>query len=144
MPTLADETASFNTTTCQWDVEGTSRLQRLRLLRDCFVQRYDLSVGRNGYATGHADACCYDRFVQHYYLSVGRNGHSQPTLACYETASFTDLFLGRNDRLLTRLQWFNTQPAMPTLACYETASFNGHDLSVDVTGTADYADACLL
>jgi hypothetical protein len=52
---------------------------------------------------------------------------AQPTLACYETASFNT----------TSCAWdvTGTQPAQPTLACYETASFNTTSCAWDVTGT---------
>ncbi|PZO27428.1 MAG: hypothetical protein DCF13_11495, partial [Flavobacteriaceae bacterium] len=51
----------------------------------------------------------------------------QPTLACYETATFNT----------TSCQWdvTGTQPAQPTLACYETATFNTTSCQWDVTGT---------
>jgi hypothetical protein len=52
---------------------------------------------------------------------------AQPTLACYETASFNT----------TTCSWdvTGTQPAQPTLACYESASFNTNTCSWDVTGS---------
>jgi hypothetical protein len=51
---------------------------------------------------------------------------AQPSLACYETASFNT----------TTCSWdvTGTQPAMPTLACYETATFNTTTCVWDVTG----------
>jgi hypothetical protein len=52
---------------------------------------------------------------------------AQPTLACYETASFDT----------TTCAWLVTgsQPAMPTLACYQTASFNTTTCAWVVTGS---------
>ncbi|WP_438839284.1 gliding motility-associated C-terminal domain-containing protein, partial [Flavobacterium macrobrachii] len=52
---------------------------------------------------------------------------AQPTLACYETATFNT----------TSCQWdvTGTQPTQPTLACYETATFNTTTCQWDVTGT---------
>ncbi|MGC4040094.1 MAG: gliding motility-associated C-terminal domain-containing protein [Flavobacterium sp.] len=51
----------------------------------------------------------------------------QPTLACYETATFN----------VTTCSWdvTGTQPVQPTLACYETATFNTATCTWDVTGT---------
>ncbi len=52
----------------------------------------------------------------------------QPTLACYESAIFNTI----------SCSWEVTgsQPLQPTLACYETAAFNTTSCSWDVTGTA--------
>ncbi|MCH2021782.1 MAG: hypothetical protein MK207_04820, partial [Saprospiraceae bacterium] len=55
-------------------------------------------------------------------------GTNQPTLACYETATFD----------VASCSWIvtGTQPAAPTnLACYETATWNGTTCVYDVTGT---------
>jgi gliding motility-associated-like protein len=51
----------------------------------------------------------------------------QPAVACYETAIFNT----------TSCTWnvSGTQPAQPTLACYETATFNTTTCVWDVTGT---------
>ena len=51
----------------------------------------------------------------------------QPTLACYETASFNS----------ETCSWevSGLLPEQPTLACYETTSFNSETCSWDVTGT---------
>lgn len=52
---------------------------------------------------------------------------SQPTIACYETATLNT----------TTCTWevTGTQPAQPSLACYETASFNTTTCLWDVTGS---------
>ncbi len=52
----------------------------------------------------------------------------QPTIACYETASFNS----------TTCIWdiTGTQPVQPTIACYETAAFNTTTCTWDVTGVA--------
>jgi hypothetical protein len=52
---------------------------------------------------------------------------TQPTLACYQTASFNN----------TSCSWLVTgsQPTQPTLACYQTASFNNTSCSWVVTGS---------
>ncbi|MFM9027948.1 MAG: SprB repeat-containing protein, partial [Bacteroidota bacterium] len=51
----------------------------------------------------------------------------QPTLACYQTATFNS----------TTCQWdvTGTQPQQPTLACYQSATFNNTTCEWDVTGT---------
>ncbi|MFZ7105332.1 MAG: beta strand repeat-containing protein, partial [Bacteroidota bacterium] len=106
MPTLACyETASFNTSTCQWDVTGT---QPAMPTLACYET-----------ASFNTTTCQWD---------VTGTQPAMPTLACYETASFNT----------TTCQWdvTGTQPAAPTgLACYETASFNGTTCQWDVTGT---------
>jgi hypothetical protein len=105
-PTLACyETASFNTTTCSWDVTGTQPTQPTLA---CYET-----------ASFNTTSCSWD---------VTGTQPTQPTLACYETASFNT----------TTCSWdvTGTQPAAPTgLACYETASFNTTSCSWDVTGT---------
>ena len=53
---------------------------------------------------------------------------TQPTTACYETATFNTSTCSWN---IT-----GTQPTQPTTACYETATFNTTSCSWDVTGTA--------
>jgi hypothetical protein len=52
---------------------------------------------------------------------------TQPTLACYESATFNT----------TTCAWdvTGTQPTQPTLACYESATFNTTTCAWDVTGT---------
>jgi hypothetical protein len=52
---------------------------------------------------------------------------TQPTTACYETATFN----------AATCQWgvTGTQPTQPTTACYETATFNAATCQWDVTGT---------
>ena len=105
MPTLACyETASFNTSTCQWDVTGT---QPAMPTLACYET-----------ASFNTTTCQWD---------VTGTQPAQPTLACYETASFNT----------TTCSWdvTGTQPAQPTLACYETASFNTTTCQWDVTGT---------
>ncbi|MFM7014732.1 MAG: T9SS type A sorting domain-containing protein [Bacteroidota bacterium] len=56
---------------------------------------------------------------------------AQPTVACYETATFNS----------STCQWdvTGTQPAQPTLACYETANFNTTTCQWNVTGSPSAA-----
>jgi hypothetical protein len=53
---------------------------------------------------------------------------TQPTLACYQSATFNT----------TSCSWdvTGTQPTQPTLACYQSATFNATTCAWDVTGTA--------
>jgi hypothetical protein len=99
------QTASFNTTTCSWDVTGTQPAAPTGLA--C----YETATFNNG-------TCSWD---------VTGTQPAQPTLACYETASFNTTTCSWDVT--------GTQPAQPTLACYETASFNTTTCSWDVTGS---------
>jgi hypothetical protein len=56
---------------------------------------------------------------------------AQPTLACYESATFNT----------TNCNWdvTGTQPAQPTLACYESAAFNTNSCAWDIAGIAPTA-----
>ena len=104
-PTLACyETASFNNTTCLWDVSGTQPAQPTLA---CYET-----------ASFNTTSCSWD---------VSGSQPAQPSLACYETASFNT----------TTCLWNVTGslPIQPTLACYETASFNTTTCSWDVSGT---------
>jgi hypothetical protein len=104
-PSLACyETATFNGTTCQWDVTGT--------------QPSAPSLACYETATFNGTTCQWD---------VTGTQPSAPSLACYETATFNG----------TTCQWdvTGTQPSAPSLACYETATFNGTTCQWDVTGT---------
>jgi hypothetical protein len=104
-PTLACyETATFNTTTCAWDVTGTQPSQPTLA---CYET-----------ATFNTTTCTWDVTGAQPLL---------PSLACYETATFNT----------TTCAWdvTGTQPTQPTLACYETATFNTTTCTWDVTGT---------
>jgi Putative metal-binding motif/Secretion system C-terminal sorting domain/HYR domain len=137
-PTVACyETATFNGTTCTYDVTGT--------------QPAAPTVACYETATFNGATCTYD---------VTGTQPVAPTVACYETATFNT----------TSCVWdvtgtqsvapavacyetatFNTgtcawvvtgsQPAMPTLACYETALFNGTTCMWVVSGTQPVAPA---
>jgi hypothetical protein len=102
--TACYETATFNITTCQWDVAGTQPTQPTTA---CYET-----------ATFNATTCQWD---------VTGTQPTQPTTACYETATFNT----------TTCQWdvTGTQPTQPTTACYETAIFNATTCQWDVTGT---------
>ncbi len=102
--TACYETATFNTTTCQWNVTGTQATQPTTA---CYET-----------ATFNSTTCQWD---------VTGTQATQPTTACYETATFNS----------TTCQWdvTGTQATQPTTACYETATFNSTTCQWDVTGT---------
>jgi gliding motility-associated-like protein len=103
------ETATFNTTTCVWDVTGTQDPMPTGLA--CWET-----------ATFNTTTCVWD---------VTGTQDPMPTgLACWETATFNT----------TTCVWdvTGTQDPMPTgLACWETATFNTTTCVWDVTGTQD-------
>jgi gliding motility-associated-like protein len=104
-PTLACyQTATFNTSSCQWDVTGTQPVQPTLA---CYQT-----------ATFNTSSCQWD---------LTGTQPVQPTLACYQTATFNT----------SSCQWdvTGTQPVQPSLACYETANFNTSSCQWDVTGT---------
>ncbi|MFM9050880.1 MAG: lamin tail domain-containing protein, partial [Bacteroidota bacterium] len=107
-PTLACyQSATFNNTTCQWDVTGTQPTAPTNL--SCWQT-----------ATFNNTTCSWD---------VSGTQPSAPTgLACYETATFNN----------QTCSWVvsGTQPSAPTgLACWQTATFNNTTCSWDVSGT---------
>ncbi|MFM7016129.1 MAG: GEVED domain-containing protein, partial [Bacteroidota bacterium] len=105
-PTLTCyQSASFNTTSCQWDVTGTQPAQPT-------IACYETATFNN-------TTCSWD---------VTGSQPAQPTgLLCYQTSNFNTTSCSW---VVT-----GTQPAQPTLACYETATFNNTTCSWDVTGT---------
>ncbi|MBM3455350.1 MAG: exo-alpha-sialidase, partial [Bacteroidetes bacterium] len=102
--TACYETASFNTNTCEWDVTGTQPEQPSTA---CYET-----------ASFNTNTCQWD---------VTGSQPEQPSTACYETASFNT----------STCQWdvTGTQPEQPNTACYETASFNTSTCQWDVTGS---------
>ena len=107
------ETASFNTTTCNWDVTGSQPAQP--------------SLACYQTASFNTTTCTWD---------VTGSQASAPTgLACYQTANFNT----------TTCNWDVTgsQPSQPSLACYQTASFNTTTCNWDVTGTQPSAPSGL-
>jgi gliding motility-associated-like protein len=104
-PTVACyQMATFNTTTCVWDVTGT---QPVKPTVACYET-----------ATFNTTTCVWD---------VTGTQPVKPTVACYETATFNT----------TTCVWDvkGTQPVKPTLACYQTVTFNTTTCVWDVTGT---------
>jgi hypothetical protein len=106
MPTLACyETATFNTTTCVWDVTGT---QPAMPTLACYQS-----------ATFNTTECKWD--------ITGTQPLAPTGLACYQSATF--------NTTTCVWDVTGSQPAMPTLACYETATFNTTTCVWDVTGS---------
>lgn len=125
------ETATFNNTTCSWDVTGTQPVQPT-------LECYETATFNNA-------TCVWD---------ITGTQPTQPTLECWETATFNDttctwVVTGTQPTQPILECWetatFNnttcswditgTQPTQPTLECWETATFNDTTCSWDVTGT---------
>jgi gliding motility-associated-like protein len=104
-PTVACyETANFNTTSCAWEVTGTMPVEPT-------VACYET-------ANFNTTSCAWE---------VTGTMPVEPTVACYETANFNT----------TSCAWevTGTMPVEPTVACYETATFNNTSCAWEVTGT---------
>jgi gliding motility-associated-like protein len=104
-PTVACyETANFNTTSCAWEVTGTMPVEPT-------VACYET-------ANFNTTSCAWE---------VTGTMPVEPTVACYETATFNT----------TSCAWevTGTMPVEPTVACYETATFNSTSCSWDISGT---------
>jgi hypothetical protein len=129
------ETATFNSTTCQWDVTGTQPSAPTGLA--CYQTatfngtscQWDVTGTQPSAPTGLA---CYQTATFNGTSCEWDVTGSQPSaptgLACYQTATFNG----------TSCEWDVTgsQPSAPTgLACYQTATFNGTTCEWDVTGT---------
>ena len=132
MPVLACyQTATFNNTTCSWDITGSQPAQPT-------LACYETAIFNN-------TTCSWD---------ITGSQPEQPTLACYETATFNNTtcvwdVTGTQPAQPTLACWTNAafnnttctwditgnQPAQPTLACYETASFNTTTCSWETTGS---------
>ncbi|MFN5370025.1 MAG: T9SS type A sorting domain-containing protein, partial [Bacteroidia bacterium] len=102
--TACYETASFNTVTCSWDVSGT---QPEAPATAC----YETASFNNA-------SCSWD---------VTGTQPEAPATACYETASFN---AGTCSWDVT-----GTQPEQPAIESYQTATFNNVTCSWDITGT---------
>ena len=99
------ETATFNTSTCSWEITGTQPVQP-------------------------PIVNCWDNYVFNTTTCVWENTGSQPvqpTLACYETATFNPSTCS--------WEITGTQPLPPILECWETAAFNTTTCLWEVSGT---------
>jgi hypothetical protein len=131
-PTLACyETATFNTTSCSWDVTGSQpSMPTLACYETATFNTTSCSWDVTGSQPSMPTLACYEstnfNTTSCSWVVTGSQP-SMPTLACYETATFNT----------TSCSWDVTgsQTSMPTLACYETASFNTTSCSWDVTGS---------
>ncbi len=94
--TACYETATFNTTTCMWEVSGD--------------QPEAPTTGCYETATFNDDTCTWE---------VSGDQPEAPATACYETAAFNA------DPAVCAWEISGDQPAAPATACYETATFNG-------------------
>jgi hypothetical protein len=131
-PTIACyETASFNTTTCSWDVTGSLPTQpSISCYETASFNATTCSWDVTGSQPTQPTIACYETVSFNATTcswDVTGSQPTQPSVACYETASFNT----------TACSWDVTGslPIQPTLACYETASFNPTSCVWDVTGT---------
>jgi len=99
------QTATFNTSTCQWVVTGSQPAAPTNLA--CYQT-----------ATWNATSCQW---------VVTGSQPQQPTLACYQSTTFNNN--------TCQWDVTGSQPQQPTLACYQSATFNGTTCQWDVTGT---------
>ena len=102
--TACYQTATFNTTTCSWDVTGTQPAQPTTA---CYQT-----------ATWNPTSCQYD---------ITGTQPTTPTVLCYQTATWNP----------TSCQYdiTGTQPTAPTVLCYQTATWNPTSCQYDITGT---------
>ena len=125
------ETATFNTSSCQWDVTGTQPAQpTIACYETVTFNTTTCSWDVTGTQPGQPTTACYETATFNTSTcqwDVTGTEPAQPTIACYETATFNT----------TTCSWdvTGTEPAQPTIACYETATFNTTTCSWDVTGT---------
>ena len=108
-PTLACyETATFNTTTCAWDVSGSQPAQPTAV--NCWDD-YQFNT----------TTCAWE--------NVGSQDAEPTAVNCWDDYQFNTTTCSWDN--------VGSQPAQPALACYETATFNTTTCSWDVTGTQD-------
>ncbi|QLH44922.1 MAG: hypothetical protein HWD58_04500 [Bacteroidota bacterium] len=131
-PSLACyQTATFNSTTCQWDVTGTQpAMPNLACYQTASFNNTTCQWDVTGTQPAMPGLACYETAsfnTTTCQWDVTGSMPAMPSLACYQTASFNT----------TTCQWDVTgsMPPMPALACYETASFNNTTCQWDVTGS---------
>ncbi|WP_152971417.1 T9SS type B sorting domain-containing protein [Lacinutrix algicola] len=155
------ETATFNNTTCTWDVSGTQPAQPTNL--ECWETAtfnnttclWEISGTQPAQPTTE----CWETVTFNNTTCTWNISGTQPTqpanLECWENATFNNTtctwdISGTQPAQPTNLEcWENvtfnntsctwettgTQPTQPTTACWETATFNTISCSWDVTGT---------
>ncbi|MFM1744388.1 MAG: hypothetical protein RLZZ630_325, partial [Bacteroidota bacterium] len=131
-PTLACyETATYNTTTCQWDVTGTQPAQpSIACYETATFNNNTCQWDVTGTQPTAPTISCYETATFNTTTcqwDVTGTQPTQPSIACYETATFNN----------NTCQWdvTGTQPTQPSIACYESATFNSNTCQWDVTGT---------
>ncbi|MFM7016926.1 MAG: T9SS type A sorting domain-containing protein, partial [Bacteroidota bacterium] len=145
-PTLACyETATFNTTTCQWDVTGSPAPAIVTTASACDTYTWTA----NGQTYTQSGTYNYNANCQDYTLNLTITGvsstNTSSVTACVsytwstngtaytQSGSYTSVS-GCNTEILNLT--INAAPAEPTgLACYETATFNSSTCQWDITGT---------
>jgi hypothetical protein len=98
------ETATFNTTSCSWDLTG------IQVTEPTGLACYEIT-------TFNTTSCTWE---------VTGTQPAQPILACYQTAAFNTATCSWDVT--------GTQPTQPTLACYETAVFNSTTCAWVISG----------
>ena len=125
------ETASFNTTTCSWDVSGSQPLQpSIACFETASFNTTTCSWDVTGTQPAQPSIACYETAAFNSSTcqwDVTGSQPAQPSIACYQSASFNG----------TTCAWdvTGTQPAQPSIACYQSATFNGTTCQWDVSGT---------
>ena len=125
------ESATFNTTSCNWDVTGTQPAQpTLACYESATFNTNSCTWDITGAQPAQPTLACYESATFNTTScnwDVTGTQPTQPTLACYESATFNT----------TNCNWdvTGTQPTQPTLACYESATFNTASCNWDITGT---------
>ncbi|OYU83795.1 MAG: hypothetical protein CFE24_09520 [Flavobacterium sp. BFFFF2] len=117
--TACYETATFNNTTCSWDVTGNQPIQPVTACYETATfNTSTCSWDVTGAQPTQPATACYETATFNtstcsWYVTGTQP--FQPATACYETATFNS----------TTCNWdvTGTQPTQPTTACYETAKF---------------------
>lgn len=155
------ETATFNPTSCEWEITGTMPTEpnATNCWDDYQFDNASCSWTNNGTQSIEPNPTnCWDDYgFDNATCSWVNNGTqpTQPVIACYETAIFNS---GNCSWDVTGTQptqpnaincwddyqfnttscsWVNngTQPTQPVIACYETATFNSGSCTWNVSGT---------
>ena len=134
--TACYETATFNTTSCVWDITGTQPIEPAVVnCWDNFVFNTTTCVWDNtGTQAAEPATTCYETATFNTTSCVWDITGTQPiepSVACYEMATFNS----------TSCVWdvSGTQPVEPSVECYESTMFNVTTCVWDITGTQDSA-----
>ncbi|MFB9103821.1 T9SS type B sorting domain-containing protein [Algibacter miyuki] len=131
-PTLSCwQTATLNSTTCDWDITGTQPIQpTLECWQNATFNTATCSWDITGSQAIAPTTACYETATFNTSTcawDVTGTQPIQPTLECWQNATFNT----------ATCSWDITgsQAMAPTTACYETAAFNTTTCAWDVTGT---------